>query len=101
MTDCSRSVVPEWAAISFSRGSSQPRAQTRVSRIVDRRFTVLSHQGSPISTLGFQQLTSLLRLEIRLWTGSLRVKRTKKEKKFFNSETFPYLYLVEMERQRG
>ena len=40
MTDCSRSVVPEWIAISFSRGSSQPRAQTRVSRIVDRRFTV-------------------------------------------------------------
>ena len=29
-------------------------------------------------------------LEMRLWTGSLRVKRTKKEKKFFfNSETFP------------
>ena len=32
--------VLEWIAISFSRGSSQPRDQTRVSRIVDRRFTV-------------------------------------------------------------
>ena len=32
--------VLEWVAISFSRGSSQPRAQTQVSRIVGRRITV-------------------------------------------------------------
>ena len=32
--------VLEWAAISFSRGSSQSRDWTRVSCIVDRRFTV-------------------------------------------------------------
>ena len=32
--------VLEWIAISFSRGSSLPRDRTRVSRIVDRRFTV-------------------------------------------------------------
>ena len=32
--------VLEWGAIAFSRGSSQPRDQTRVSRIVDRRFTI-------------------------------------------------------------
>ena len=32
--------VLEWVAISFSRGSSQPRDRTRVSRIVDRHFTV-------------------------------------------------------------
>ena len=32
--------VLEWVAISFSRGSSQPRDWTRVSRIVGRRFTV-------------------------------------------------------------
>ena len=29
-----------WVAISFSRGSSRPRDQTRVSHIVGRRFTV-------------------------------------------------------------
>ena len=29
----------EWGAISFSRGYSQPRDQTQVSRIVGRRFT--------------------------------------------------------------
>ena len=32
--------VQEWAAISFSRASSQPRDQTRISCIADRRFTV-------------------------------------------------------------
>ena len=32
--------VPEWVAISFSRGSSRPRDRTWVSRIVGRRFTV-------------------------------------------------------------
>ena len=30
----------EWVAISFSRGSSQPRDWTQVSCIADRRFTV-------------------------------------------------------------
>ena len=32
--------ILEWAAISFSRGSSQPRDRTQVSCIVGRRFTV-------------------------------------------------------------
>ena len=40
--------VLEWVAISFSRGSSWPRARTLVSPIVGRRFYCLSHQGSPI-----------------------------------------------------
>ena len=31
--------ILEWAAIPWSRGSSQPRDQTRVSCIADRRFT--------------------------------------------------------------
>ena len=35
-----QAIVLEWTAISFSRGSSQPRDWTRVSHIVDRRFTV-------------------------------------------------------------
>ena len=39
--------VLEWVATSFSRGSSQHRDRTRVSRIVSRRFYPLSHQGSP------------------------------------------------------
>ena len=32
--------VLEWVAISFSRGSSQPKDQTWVSHIVGRRFTI-------------------------------------------------------------
>jgi len=35
-----QAIVLEWIAISFSRGSSQPRARTWASHIVDRRFTV-------------------------------------------------------------
>ena len=35
-----QATVLEWIAISFSRGSSQPRDRTRVSHIVDRRFTI-------------------------------------------------------------
>ena len=35
-----QAIVLEWIAISFSRGSSQPRDQTQVSNIIDRRFTV-------------------------------------------------------------
>ena len=35
-----QAIVLEWIAISFSRGSSQPRDQTRVYGIVDRRFTI-------------------------------------------------------------
>ena len=34
-----QAIVLEWIAISFSRGSSQPRDQTQVSQIADRRFT--------------------------------------------------------------
>ena len=33
-------IVREWIAISFSKGSSQPRDQTQVSHIAARRFTV-------------------------------------------------------------
>ena len=35
-----------WVAISFSRRSSQPRDQTRVSRIAGRRFTIWATGGS-------------------------------------------------------
>ena len=35
-----QATVLEWIAISFSKGSSQPRDRTQVSRIIDRRFTV-------------------------------------------------------------
>ena len=36
--------VLEWAAVSFSRGSSQPRNRTQVSCIADRHFTVWANR---------------------------------------------------------
>ena len=48
----SQARVLEWVAISFSRGSSQPRNRTRVSHTVDRHFYHLSHQGSPTVNSG-------------------------------------------------
>ena len=38
-----QAIALEWIAISFSRGSSQSRDRTQVSRIVDRWFNRLSH----------------------------------------------------------
>ena len=41
--------ILEWVAFPFSRGSSQPRDRTQVSRIVGRFFTSWAHyQGKPI-----------------------------------------------------
>ena len=42
-----QAIVLEWIAISFSRGSSQPRDRTRVSHTVDRRFTVWTTREVP------------------------------------------------------
>ena len=42
-----QATVLEWIAISFSRGSSQPRDWTRVSGIVDRRFTIWATREVP------------------------------------------------------
>ena len=39
--------VLEWVAISFSRGSSQPRDRTRVSRIPGRRFIIWATREDP------------------------------------------------------
>ena len=43
-----QATVLEWIAISFSRGSSQPRDQTLVSCIVDRHFTVWTTREIPM-----------------------------------------------------
>ena len=40
--------IPEWVASLFSRGSSQPRNQTRVSCIAGGFFYQLSYQGRPL-----------------------------------------------------
>ena len=40
--------ILEWIAISFSKGSSQPRDRTHVSRIVDRHFTVWANVADTV-----------------------------------------------------
>ena len=45
--------ILEWVAFPFSRGSSQPRDRTQVSRIVDRSFTMwATRAGDPGSIPG-------------------------------------------------
>ena len=50
--------ILEWVAMPSSRGSSQPRDKTRVSYIsyIAGRVFTLSHQGSPLSISGRQQV---------------------------------------------
>ena len=48
--------IPEWVAISFSRGSSRPRNRTQVSCIVDRRFTIwATREVSGVNTVNMVQ----------------------------------------------
>ena len=50
-----QAIVLEWIAISFSRGSSQPRAQIQVSHIVDRCFTLwATREVTPVQFLGWE-----------------------------------------------
>ena len=44
--------VMEWVAISFSRGSSQPRDQTQVSHITGRRFTISATRKPDLNNEG-------------------------------------------------
>ena len=51
-----QAIVLEWIAISFASGSSQPRDRTRVSRIVDRRFTIRATREVTCGILALPQL---------------------------------------------
>ena len=51
--------ILEWVAISFSRGSSQPRDRTQVSRITDRSLTS-EPPGKPKIQLGWGQILFVL-----------------------------------------
>ena len=50
--------VLEWVAISFSRGSEQPRKQTWVSHIAGRRFTVWA-TGEALNSLYLLKIIEL------------------------------------------
>ena len=65
--------VLEWAAIPFSKGSSQPRDRTQVSCIAGSFFILscLSHQGSP--TLHYIQKLGNLLFELLSYGSSLYI----------------------------
>ena len=65
--------ILEWVALSFSRGFSQPRAQARVSHIVDRRFTVwATRKSEPIRLLKKWKSLSLVQLFVTTVHGILQ-----------------------------
>ena len=55
--------ILEWAAISFSRGSSKPRDRTRVSHVVGRCFYRLSHRVIAFLLISWLQSPSAVILE--------------------------------------
>ena len=61
--------ILEWIAISFSRGSSWPRDQTRVSRIGGRRFSLCTTREAPMAQLVTAAMKSkdACPLEEKLW----------------------------------
>ena len=66
----SSSGILEWAAISFSRGSSWPRDQTRVAHIAGRSFTIWASREAP------WRPKPLLNLSLGLNPGSITVIST-------------------------
>ena len=66
-----QAIVLEWIAISCSRGSSQPRARTRVSHIVDRRFTVWATREVQKNKEDVNKWDTLGRKIISIWGKDL------------------------------
>ena len=63
-----QAIVLEWIAISFSRGLSQPRNWTWVSRIVDRCFTIWATRKVLEGLVGLHRIIHLQLLQ-RYWSG--------------------------------
>ena len=76
-----------WVAISFSRGSSQPRDPTWVSWIAGRFFTNWATREAQYSTRSFQFLRNFL--PIPRWAFSL----SKKSRKWFQSNLWVCVHL--------
>ena len=66
-----QSRILEWVAISFSRGSSQPRDRTQVSRIADRRFNLWATRETLSNSKTISLLVVILnRTQFLFLTGS-------------------------------
>ena len=74
-----QAIVLEWIDISFSRGSSQPRSQTRVSHIVDRRFTIwATREGNDIGKIK-SNTTEIHKKKRTLWTVMCQTWQSRKK----------------------
>ena len=64
--------ILEWVAISFSRGSSQPRDRTLVFCVVGRRFTIWDTREAPLHSKGDckQDEKTTLRVGENIWKQS-------------------------------
>ena len=62
--------ILEWVAFPFSRGSSQPRDSTQVSRIAGRFFT--SYQGSPLVVVSTEKNAQSESCELSFIWGKMR-----------------------------
>ena len=71
-----QAIVLEWIAIFFSKGSSQPRDQTQVSCIVDRRFTVWATREALSMLRSPQRRPASEGKEMRIFlTGALKLSK--------------------------
>ena len=68
--------ILEWAAISFFRGSSQPRDQTWVSCIADRRFTVWAIREAPYTRKKGENIIRYIEKESLSWQPRAMWKQT-------------------------
>ena len=62
-----QAIVLEWIAISFSRGSSQPRDRTQVSHIAGRCFTIWAIREAPNRYKGPPKSQNYLEPEEQNW----------------------------------
>ena len=85
--------IMEWASISFSRRSSQPRDRTRVSCIADRRFTIWATREAlypntliPRVQDGEHVYTYLWRIHVDIWQNQYNIVKLKNKIKFKKRE---------------
>ena len=68
--------ILEWAAISFSRGSSEPRDRTQVSCIADRHFTVWVTREAPYTREKGKNIVRYMEKELLPWQPRAMGKQT-------------------------
>ena len=96
-----QAIVLELVAISFSRGSSQPRARTRVSWIVDRHFTIWAKKVGTIMIVTSKTRKQAWRSQVtysslRLEVVEVQLKSRQSSSRVLNHYAFSENYLSSM-----